>query len=50
MAEEAASIVAARSRQVLSGPANQIDATVDRLSGFLQHQKSLARNLTTPSA
>lgn len=42
MAEDEASVVAARSRQVLSGPASQIDAAVDRLAGFLQHQRSLA--------
>ena len=41
MAEEDPSIVAARSSQVLSGPASQIDAAVDRVGGFLRHQASL---------
>jgi len=40
MAEEDANIVAARSRQVLSEPASQIDAAVDRVEAFLRHQGS----------
>lgn len=44
MAEEDANVVAARSRQVLSGPASQIDAAVDRLNAFLQHQSDLVAN------
>jgi phospholipase C len=35
MAEEDAHIVAARSRQLLSGPQSQIDAAVDRFEAFL---------------
>jgi phospholipase C len=40
MAGEDASIIAARSSQVLSGPSSQIDAAVDRVAGFLKHQTS----------
>ena len=47
MAQEDANVVAARSRQVLSGPASQIDAAVDRLASFLQHQSSLAGTQAT---
>jgi phospholipase C len=36
MAEEDANIVAARTRQVLSGPQSQIDAAFDRFEGFLR--------------
>jgi phospholipase C len=41
MAEEDANVVAARARQILSGPASQIDAAVDRVDGFLRHQASI---------
>jgi hypothetical protein len=34
MAQEDSHIVAARSRQVLSGPQSQIDAAVDRFEAF----------------
>jgi phospholipase C len=37
MAEEDPNIVAARSRQVLSGPQSQIDTAVDRVEAFLSH-------------
>lgn len=40
MAEEDANVVAARSRQVLSGPASQIDAAMDRVDAFLRHVSS----------
>jgi len=43
MAEEAAEIVAARSRQVLSGAASQVDAAMDRIEGFLRHRAGLNR-------
>src|SRR5208282_4619201 len=36
MSEEDPNLVAARSRQVLSGPQSQIDAAVDRVDGFLR--------------
>ena len=36
MAEEDANVVAARSRQVLSGPQSQIDAAIDRFESFLK--------------
>jgi hypothetical protein len=42
MTGEDAEIVAARSRQVLSGAASQVDVAIDRVSAFLQHQRSLA--------
>jgi phospholipase C len=38
MAEEDTNVVAARSRQVLSGPQSQIDAAVDRLQAFLRQK------------
>ncbi|MEO9320319.1 MAG: alkaline phosphatase family protein [Nitrososphaera sp.] len=41
MAEEDAAIVAARSSQVLSGPASQIDAAFDRFAAFLRHRTGL---------
>jgi phospholipase C len=42
MAEEDAEIVAARSRQVLSGAASQVDAAMDRFAGFLRQRQSLS--------
>ncbi len=36
MAEEDANVVAARARQVLSGPQSQIDAAIDRFESFLK--------------
>jgi phospholipase C len=36
MADEEASVVAARARQVLSGPQSQIDAAIDRVESFLR--------------
>ena len=41
MAEEAAEVVAARSRQVLTSAASQVDAAMDRFAGFLRHQQKL---------
>lgn len=40
MAGEDANVVAARSRQVLSGAQSQMDAAVDRVEAFISHQKS----------
>jgi hypothetical protein len=37
MAGEDPNIVAARSRQVISGPQSQIDTAVDRVAAFLSH-------------
>lgn len=45
MGGEDASVIAARSTQVLSGPASQIDAAVDRVENFLRHRSSLIRKL-----
>jgi phospholipase C len=45
MAGEDASVVAARSTQVLSGPASQVDAAVDRVEAFLRHRSSLFMKL-----
>jgi hypothetical protein len=42
MAEENPNVVAARSRQVISGPQSQIDAAVDRVEAFLSHAAALA--------
>lgn len=41
MAGEDASVIAARSNQVLSGPASQIDAAVDRVTAFLRSRAAL---------
>ncbi len=38
MGEDDPNLVAARSRQVLSGPQSQIDAAVDRVESFIRHQ------------
>jgi len=38
MSEDDPNLVAARSRQVLSGPQSQIDAAVDRVESFIRHQ------------
>jgi hypothetical protein len=38
MSEDDPNLVAARSRQVLSGYQSQIDAAVDRVDSFIQHQ------------
>jgi phospholipase C len=40
MTDEDPSVVAARSRHVLTGPQSQIDAAVDRVDAFLAQQKS----------
>jgi len=40
MAEEDANVVAARARQVLSGPQSQIDAAFDRFESFLKARGS----------
>jgi phospholipase C len=40
MSGEDASVVAARSRQVLSGAQSQMDAAVDRVEAFISHQTS----------
>jgi len=45
MGGEDANIIAARSRQVLSGPASQIDAAMDRVDGFLRQQASRISDL-----
>jgi phospholipase C len=42
MAEEDPNVVAARSRQVISGPQSQIDAAFDRVEAFLSHAAALA--------
>jgi phospholipase C len=42
MTNEDPSVIAARSRQVLSGPQSQIDAAVDRVTAFLAQQSSKA--------
>jgi phospholipase C len=42
MSGEDASVVAARSRQVLSGAQSQMDAAVDRVEAFISHQKARA--------
>jgi phospholipase C len=42
MAGEDSAVVAARSNQVLSGPASQIDAAVDRVAAFLRSRISMA--------
>lgn len=46
MGGEDAAIVAARSRQVLSGAQSQMDAAVDRVEAFIAHRKSNARQPT----
>src|SRR5579863_7327967 len=45
MTYEDPNVVAARSRQVLSGPQSQIDAAVDRVSSFLAQQAAKAAGL-----
>ena len=45
MTDEDPNVVAARSRQVLSGPQSQIDAAVDRVSSFLAQQAAKAAGL-----
>lgn len=45
MSGEDASVVAARSRQVLSGAQSQMDAAVDRFDAFISHQKAMAVSL-----
>jgi phospholipase C len=48
MSEDDPNLVAARSRQVLSGPQSQIDAAVDRVESFIRHQSvSLLRKMET---
>lgn len=42
MGGEDATVVAARSRQVLSGAQSQMDAAVDRVEAFISHQKARA--------
>lgn len=42
MADEDPQVVAARSRQVVSGPQSQIDAAVDRVEAFLSRRAALA--------
>lgn len=42
MAGEDPAVVAARSRQVITGPQSQIDAAVDRVEAFLSHVRNLA--------
>jgi phospholipase C len=42
MSGEDASVVAARSRQVLSSAQSQMDAAVDRVDAFISHQKARA--------
>ena len=40
MTDEDPNVVAARSRQVLSGPQSQIDVAVDRVEAFITQQKT----------
>jgi hypothetical protein len=40
MTDEDPNVVAARSRQVLSGPQSQIDVAVDRVEAFIAQQKT----------
>lgn len=42
MAAEDPSVIAARSRQLLTGPQSQIDAAVDRVDAFLAHNAAPA--------
>ena len=42
MGGEDANVIAARSRQVLSGAQSQMDAAVDRVEAFISHQKARA--------
>jgi hypothetical protein len=42
MADEDPSVIAARSRQVITGPQSQIDTAVDRIQAFLAHAAGLA--------
>lgn len=41
MAEEDSAVVAARSRQIVTGPQSQIDTAVDRVDAFLSHAAGL---------
>jgi phospholipase C len=49
MTDEDPNVVAARSRQVLSGPQSQIDAAVDRVEAFIAQQQSRVRSPPTES-
>ena len=42
MADEDPAVIAARSRQVITGPQSQIDTAVDRMEAFLAHAAGLA--------
>jgi phospholipase C len=42
MAEEDPAVIAARSKQVITGPQSQIDTAVDRVEAFLDHAAGLA--------
>lgn len=47
MADEEPNVIAARSRQVITGPQSQIDAAVERVDAFLSHAADLAIKAAT---
>ena len=46
MTDEDPNVVAARSRQVLTGPQSQIDTAVERVDNFINQQKAKVASWT----